>query len=202
MDNIERVENFIIEHSLKNVSRRNSCKVFSSGEIDLNRLTYCFGTLDENIIFELVKLLCDSKDALSYLSRRCNTKHSFILSFATDSVRFYLDNSFRLHEVVIYSVEITKGIISYREYMNETSPKFILHPMFYPIRQYLKTNSYLVRDDGQVYFRFRSPGKPSPDKIANLSPNIFFKDWVFKQSGDLVWLQFSEKSFTVYYKNA
>ncbi len=198
----ESFEKFIFDLNVCS-SLRVSVKVSISGNIDNDRYTYCLGKLPDSKIKLIMEFLTNNVDAINYILRRTNDSTSFILSFDKETVRFYLDSSFKLNSVSMISIEVNKNEIenfkirNYKPTIFSTSklPRF-----FRDVLNYTDSKTFLERSDGQNYLRFKKDIIIPFNFYENICSNVDFLKFIQKYGRIPVWFQFSETSFTFYFK--
>lgn len=182
-----------------NISLRVSIKVYSDGNIDSNRYTYCLGRIRERNILEIMNFLTDNKKAKEYIQRRINDNSRFIISLDFCSVRFYLDSTFKKNRVSMISVEITDNEFKVRNYIPDFLRVRNIPSKFTSVIRYTDGKTYLTRNDGQTYLRFDKDVNIPISFYQNLCINSDFLEFV-QQYERPVWFQFSQSSFTIYFK--
>lgn len=189
------LEKLLIDKNIKN-SKRVSIKCFKDGSIDSDRFTYSFSKLYDESISLIMDSLTDNTEAKEYILRRTTNKTNFILSIDNKSVRFYLDSNFKLNKVSMISIEITGDKFKVKEYKHEEF--YDIYTFFEDVLQIVDKNSFLTRSDGQNYLRIVK--YPKPEFYFRFCDEEIFKEFIYKNHKTPVWFQYSEESFTFYFK--
>lgn len=182
-----------LEDNLIFYSIRKSIKISITGERDTSRRTVCLGTISDREISEILDIFNAKKEIKKYILRRTNDSTSFIIGLNEKSVRFYIDNGLDYNRAGMISVEIENNSWNVKSYKKHVY-KGQLDEYFYDLTPYLDIDSFLIRSDGQMYFRVI---KQIPREILNYYCR---NEPFFDEVNDPVWFQFSDNSFTFYFK--
>lgn len=184
-------------------SLRVSVKVNKNGHIDSNRYTYKFIGLSEIKIDEIMSLLTDNVGAKNYILERINDRSSFFVSLDDKSVKFYLDYPFKMNVLSMISVEIIGDDSNNYKIRNYTPGMFKMAkiPRIYRhLLKYIQKNIILERDDFQNYIRFKKEIEIPSDIFLSLSEDSIFVNFIKEHGKEPLWFQYSESSFTLYFK--
>lgn len=199
----ESFEKFIFDLNICS-SLRISIKVCINGTIDMDRYTYCLGKLSDSKIKLIMEFLTNNVDAIDYILRRTNDSTSFILSFDKETVRFYLDSSFKLNSTSMISIEVFKNKEKNEFKIRNYKPTIFLSskvPQFFKrVLSYTDSKTFLERNDGQNYLRFKKGTDVPFSFYESICSNRDFLEFIDRYGRIPVWFQFSETSFTFYFK--
>lgn len=183
-----------------NFNYRVSCKV-KNNLTDINRHTFITDLKDTYFIRQLIFTLCEGceniQETVENFLLKILPEHSFILSLGLEGNNFYLDrNHLKGGKMTCLDINRAKA----KECIYEI--KFDTHPLNFPLKAFLRSDYYLLREDGQVYLKFKD-GVEEEVKAIFLDMDIpqEMKEWICCQKGQLRWLQISEGSISVYYSS-
>jgi hypothetical protein len=200
MDKVDENLNLLRDYCKLNsiiVKCRVSYKITVEKE-DSERYTFCLGKISEINVKEILELYTENKKVINYILRHYNDYTSFIVSITNDGIRFYVDKTFIMNQIGIYSVEILEDKEKYHTYVQNPIDIQYYDPRLKEIMHLLDNNSILIRDDGQQYLRFNK--KIKSDLIETITTSEKMKEWIRSQNSNPVWIQFNEQSLTIYYK--
>lgn len=170
---------FISQNKIRLQYKEYSFKINSDGTYHSDRIGYFMDNINKKQVNELIKLLI-GKD----LNILFPANSWFFVSFS-DNSKFYVDNKIKL-----YSIDHNGNITKYNNCEK-----------FDHILSEYEANKFMVREDGQKYARIKIT--PPKEILYSLFDNKEYRRWIDEQllySREMVWIQYSDRSTTVYFR--
>ena len=193
-----KLDEFLKINSISN-SLRVSVKINKNGYIDTDRYTYNFDKLSNNTINDIISILTDNIEINEFISSR-NNGSSFYLALDKESVRFYVNYPLEIDIISVYSIEVTQFGFKIRNYTPRIFKYSKIPECLKPFLEYLNKNIIVERDDSQNYLRFKNNINIPLEIFESINNDPKFINFVKSHGSIPLWIQFSESSFTFYFK--